>query len=453
MTRLLLVIPEYHPHPGGGIASYYRDLLPRCVARGYAVDVILASPHTQGEETFHLDGVTVRMLKPRLFAKYRALFRRFDPMPGLRGYLSAAWAAWEQAGRGDGYETVHAADWGLGFVPWVVEDGAAPVHVELHGSVGQIEARESRRGALLEAGIVRVIESSTLRHADALSTFGLANAAEWRRLLGRQVGTAPPGVVLPNAAPPLDGRARPTRGLVVGRVQTWKGPAVLAEALRRMHPAAPQVEWVGRDTPGPGPEPTMSAWLARTFPDVWGSVIPWRGPLPVEETRRRQASADFGLVPSTWDVFNWTCVEFMGMGRPVICSTAAGVADVVRDGENGFLFRSEDPDSLRAAVERLRDATPRLTDLCAAARQTVAEELDPQHAADRFLERAERLRRSGRAQNRADAWLRDFLAPSTAADDAHALLGQVPLRTILEHGLSRGIERAARVTRRTPAER
>lgn len=447
--KLLLVVPEYYPHPGGGIASYYRTLLPRCVARGHTVDVILASPHTQGDQTFHVDGVTVWTLNPQRFARHRALFRRLDALPDLRNYLAAAWAAWEQTGRGQGYDVVHAADWGLGFVPWVVGDSAVPVHVELHGSVGQIEERDPRSGRLLEAGIVRLIESSLLRHADALSTFARANAAEWQRLLGTRVEAAPPGVVLPDVAVPLSRHTTPERGVVVGRVQAWKGPAVLAEALRRIGPGAPHVEWIGRDTPRRGSDLTMSAWLAHTYPDIWGSKISWNGSLPPEQTRQRQMSANFGVVPSTWDVFNWTCVEMMGIGRPVVCSTAAGAADLVRDGENGFLFQSEDPEALLVSIERLREATPRLPELCDAARQTVADQLDPQHAADGFLARADALRSRGRSNMRPDAWLHDFVAPSEADDDGRALLDRLPLRTIVHHGIQRGLSKASWVAGRS----
>src|SRR5690242_12832987 len=130
--RLLFILPEYLPHPGGGIATFYQNLLPFCVSQGHQVRVILGSTHTQGDAQYELDGVVIEQLKPALYRQYCTRFRRFSVFPELQGYLAAAWAAHEQAGRGEGYDLIEVADWGMAYVPWIVSEPVAPVQVQLH---------------------------------------------------------------------------------------------------------------------------------------------------------------------------------------------------------------------------------------------------------------------------------------------------------------------------------
>ncbi len=60
-----------------------------------------------------------------------------------------------------------------------------------------------------------------------------------------------------------------------------------------------------------------------------GTVEPQQ---PFEQTARLQAQAAFMVVPSLWDTFNFTCVEAMWSGRPVICSRGAGASELIEDG-------------------------------------------------------------------------------------------------------------------------
>ena len=112
--------------------------------------------------------------------------------------------------------------------------------------------------------------------------------------------------------------------LVVGRIQTWKGPALLCEALRSLPETFPTVRWVGRDTataPGGG---SLSSHLASRYPDVWGRRIVAGGQRPFDEVQQAMASARVVIVPSSWDVFNLTAAEAMSAGRVVVCSSGAG---------------------------------------------------------------------------------------------------------------------------------
>jgi glycosyltransferase involved in cell wall biosynthesis len=58
------------------------------------------------------------------------------------------------------------------------------------------------------------------------------------------------------------------------------------------------------------------------------------------------------LLPSAWENFPHTVVEALAVGTPVIATAVGGVAEVVRDGENGLLVPPRDVDALAAAISR-----------------------------------------------------------------------------------------------------
>lgn len=65
------------------------------------------------------------------------------------------------------------------------------------------------------------------------------------------------------------------------------------------------------------------------------------------------------ILPSKKEGWGMVVNEAASLGRPVIVSDAAGVIyDLVDEGKNGFVFRSNDVDSLVDAIRRLLDASP-----------------------------------------------------------------------------------------------
>jgi glycosyltransferase involved in cell wall biosynthesis len=64
-------------------------------------------------------------------------------------------------------------------------------------------------------------------------------------------------------------------------------------------------------------------------------------------------------------------LEYMAMGRPVLCANHEGFAGLVREGETGFLFEPEDPDSLAQAILRAVQGRARLAELGRKARRAV----------------------------------------------------------------------------------
>ena len=255
-------------------------------------------------------------------------------------------------------------------------EGRVPSVVQLHGSTGQIDFRDPSPSTTLQGHVTRLLEAAVLRGADMLHTHSRANQAEWQEVTGRSVEYLPPP--LESYAAPSVERIRGDHGLVVGRVQYWKGPTVLCEALAQLGKQAPRVTWVGRDTAYGESGESMDAHLRSSYPGVWGGIVESVGQVEPEEVARLQAEAGFVLVPSLWDVYNLTAVEAMRQGAVVVCSTGAGAVDLMEDGVNGFTFPAGDASALAATLGRVRALSDDEREgLSTAARATVVDLLAP----------------------------------------------------------------------------
>lgn len=376
--KLLLLTPEYRGS-GGGIITLYRALLPVLRELGVRVRVIEGSgmhavhdPDVRDE-----DGITTEILDRARLDRFHARLGQFEATPALRLQLAAAWAMWEQAGHGQDCDIVEACDFGLSFVPPAIE-ADRPLVVQCHGSIGQIAVHDPIAGAETEGVLVRLIEQVVLRSVQAIHTFSEANAAFWRHQTGRHVHCCYPGLVLPEHVP----NEVSDRGLVVGRIQRWKGPDVLCSAIARLDGRAPLIDWLGRDMLWTDRSMPSSKYLARSYPTVWNRFVLPGPPVSPAEVARRQAQALFNIVPSTWDVFNFTAVEAMASGRPTIVSTGAGANELIESGRNGYVFPSNDATALATIIDDITRQTPAQREAIGrAGRETIEHRLDGREVA------------------------------------------------------------------------
>jgi glycogen synthase len=94
--KILFILPEYLPTSGGGIATFYRSLLPELIAQGHQVDVLLGTAFGNKQQSYQSDGVNIEFLDHCLIDKNLRKFDRYAATPELQRYLSVAWTAWEQ---------------------------------------------------------------------------------------------------------------------------------------------------------------------------------------------------------------------------------------------------------------------------------------------------------------------------------------------------------------------
>ena len=445
--NILFTVPEYG-NDAGGIASYYKTLVPKVTSQGHSVDVLVASAFTSPRPSYEEHGAQVEFLDPERREKAFAALDAYEAVPSLRQTLAAAWAVFEQAGRGSGYDVVETTDFGLLFLPWVAFDDTPPTLVQLHASNGQVDAHEPMEGKVFQGHFTRLLECQGLERADALQSYSPMNAQKWEERVQRTVTSCPPPLDV-SAVNTSEAATNTSDGFVAGRIQYWKGPTVLCEALARLGDYAPRIEWAGRNTSYRAADQSMTEFLERSYPSVWGQTIQPVGQIPREEVLRRQAAAEFVVVPSIWDVFNYTAAEAMAMGTVVICSEGAGAADLIEPEKNGFRVPAEDPAALAEAIRKVTALPPdERTRIGKRAQNAVAERLDPQRIAERRVE----TYRSVSAQDKVGGdpeWLREAIRPEGAFDvpsKPFAFLDHLPLRSLAKYVVRRVIRKIRRIS-------
>lgn len=77
-------------------------------------------------------------------------------------------------------------------------------------------------------------------------------------------------------------------------------------------------------------------------------LLGWRRDVP-----RVMAGLDVVLLTSLWEGLPRVVPEAIAAGRPIVATAVDGTAEILRDGENGFVTRPHDRDGLAARVLRL----------------------------------------------------------------------------------------------------
>ena len=181
--------------------------------------------------------------------------------------------------------------------------------------------------------------------------------------------------VLPNPAPALPELAprdelRASFGMTgltlafAGRLTAQKALGVALGALARVDGVALLIAGDGDER---GPLEAKAAELGL------GSRVRFLGPLPRERVVELFRAADASILSSSWENFPHTVVEALAAGTPVLATATGGVAEVVRDGENGLLVAPGDVEGLAEAIRRFFGDAVLRDRLRAAAVASVAE--------------------------------------------------------------------------------
>jgi glycosyltransferase involved in cell wall biosynthesis len=210
---------------------------------------------------------------------------------------------------------------------------------------------------------------------------------------------------------PLATAQQAPMGLVVGRLQNWKGAEVLCKALELLEDM--QIEWVGRDTSWGNSGETASGYLEKNYPSVWGSKLIWRGPLEHAEAMEKISNAAFFVVPSIWDVFNLTAAEAMARRVPVICSRNAGAEMLIEDGRNGFLFNSERPEELAVCLRKISALRIDEKDILVKNGQDSLKHITGEWDVLKKMEESYLQTVNKDGSTMTDAWLASFLTPGS----------------------------------------
>jgi glycosyltransferase involved in cell wall biosynthesis len=160
--------------------------------------------------------------------------------------------------------------------------------------------------------------------------------------------------VLPNpvpALPPLGPREELQRAFGLdGRTLAFAGRLTAQKSLEVALEALVANDGVRLVVAGDG---DRRETLARRAAELGlADRVRFLGALPRERVLELFRAADAAVLSSSWENFPHTVVEALAVGTPVLATAVGGVAEVVREGENGLVVPAGDVQALAAAIGR-----------------------------------------------------------------------------------------------------
>ena len=134
--------------------------------------------------------------------------------------------------------------------------------------------------------------------------------------------------------------------LFVGNLQRVKGIDILLDAFAEISPDLPDFKLI---LIGQGPEKENLKSQASNLKIQ--DKVKFKGELSLTETRKVMKNCWCLVLPSVSEGLGRVLVEAMALGKPVIGSRVGGIPDLIKDGQNGFLFEVGNVNQL---VEKLR---------------------------------------------------------------------------------------------------
>jgi glycosyltransferase involved in cell wall biosynthesis len=231
----------------------------------------------------------------------------------------------------------------------------------------------------------RILRRILLRHSDATVVIGESGA---RYVTG--LGADPERIVLMPygrdmqdlSTIPLCRDAKASRRLLyVGQLQKGKGVHLLLDALarrRRSHPDDPCELWIAGDGPM-RKELELSA-------DANGLNVRFLGNVPFNQLHSVYAAAGIFIFPTLSDTWGMVVNEALAAGLPVLGSDLSqAVVELIRDGYNGWKFRSDRPEEFDIILERVLGTPINELDTMRAAARLSIKTLTPDYTAEQMV--------------------------------------------------------------------
>ncbi|KAM3103509.1 glycosyltransferase family 4 protein [Phormidesmis sp. 146-12] len=122
--------------------------------------------------------------------------------------------------------------------------------------------------------------------------------------------------------------------------------------------------------------------------------VRWEGWVAYDELGSYFCNADVFILPTLEDTWGMVVLESMVFGKPILCSNCAGAAEMVADGENGYVIDPNDPEALAERMSRfIKD--PNLAPTMGARSQQIIESYEPEGVAQ-FLTQVVEFAHKGR---------------------------------------------------------
>lgn len=278
----------------------------------------------------------------------------------------------------------------------ILMDGRFPLVVELHTPLRELL---SAQPSLLTddaymssfARPMMALEKRLLSEATGLRALSAAIAGQIELDYGvelrRRTRLIPQGAEDWRAeafVPPSDLPPGGIRLLFVGRLEPRKGIDVLLKAAVPVLTRFPHahLDIVGDDTLArPDGRTYRASFEAEIARSGVRNRIRFHGEVGEDVLRGFYHACDIFVAPSRFESFGLILIEAMMFGKPVVCSRAGGMPEVVAEGETGLLAEPGDAGSLESCLARLIEDPVLRRKLGAAGRRRYEERFRPERMA------------------------------------------------------------------------
>ncbi len=369
--RILRLIERYELDTAGGHMTYVAVAGHALAERGHEVHV-LACKQGGPDEDFFDRGIHVhRRNGPQI-----ALGTSSLPKAGNRIYQIVAHLL-EHERLGQRFDIIESADFkACGLLLSLA--GSSPVAVRLHTPL-IVEADSDPGLDPVDFRLSDMLERALVRQATMLTA-----ATHWLPQQLRERGwldDRPVAVIRNPVEPSRWVRARPVETtapivVAVGRLEPRKAPEMLVRAVALLQSRVPHVRLVllGRSN-GTRQGRPYGDWV-RSVAAQLKVPCEFLDEVPAADLPDIYEQARVVAVPSAQEGFSNVAVEAMAAGRPVVCTSSTGVAEMISGSTAGAVVSPGDPIALADALEPYLLSTDVAARAGAAARAIVCAECD-----------------------------------------------------------------------------
>ena len=343
----------------GGMNVYVHNTATQLARQGATVDVFTrATRPSQGEVVEVEPGYRVINV---VAGPYEGLEK--DDLPTQLAAFSGGVVQFARA-NGENYDLIHSHYWLSGQVGWLLADLAGIPLVHTGHTWAAVKNAYATDASESEAR--RICEQQLVDNAEVLVVNTEDETSELARFY--DVDPAKISVVSPGADTELftPGTNRNTElarrhlGIplhakvvaFVGRLQDFKGPQVLIQAMGEVVRRG-RVDGPLRVIICGGASSSVERYRELAASEGIGGCTRFLGPRPPEELVSIYQAADIVAVPSYNESFGLVAVEAQAAGTPVVAARVGGLPLAVADGETGLLVNGHSTEAWAEALEQL----------------------------------------------------------------------------------------------------
>lgn len=376
--KILYISSEYPVETGfGGIGTYTKYAAEGMARKGHTVHVICRSI-TQESRTINENGVTVHRIpsldyqvpQGKLFYVFRRACYRFIPHTLIRhAWAKTVFLTAVEIDKTVHFDIVEYPECGAeGF--FLKKHFKTRSTVRLHTPWEIVRKLDKLHESAIDTVLLTYMEKHSARNATAISCPSHALADKMRCDWRLKKITVFPNPITLNNFPKKTG----TKWIYTGRVERRKGVHILIEAYSDIsrHTTAPPLLIIGRPY---GTMPDGSSYESHIQDLIdkidSGNTVRWIKGAPPDEVKQYLRDSAVAFLPSLWENFPYSCLEALACGLALVASDCGGFPEILKHGENGFLVKPDDKNSLIAIMNDLLEDPEKVNCMSEAARGSI----------------------------------------------------------------------------------